>query len=141
MSDAVRLLALRDTPLDVTEVYDAVGHAAAGGIALFVGTVRNSDSGRGVRALDYNAHPTAESMLRAVVDDVVAQHPVTGVAALHRVGELVVGDVAVVVAVACAHRGDAFAACRQLIDELKSRVPIWKHQVFDDGEEEWVGTP
>lgn len=141
MSDAVRLLALRATPVDIVEVYDAVGDEAAGGIALFVGTVRDHDEGRGVRALGYTAHPSAEHLLRVVVDEVVDRHPVSAVAAVHRVGDLSVGDVAVVVAVACAHRGDAFAACRQLIDELKSRVPIWKHQVFTDGDEEWVGTP
>lgn len=141
VSDAVRLLAIRETPLDVAEVYAAVTDQAAGGIALFVGTVRDLDHGRAVRGLGYSAHPSAEPELRAVVDEVVEQHPVTAVAALHRVGELALGDVAVVVAVACPHRGDAFAACRQLIDELKAWVPIWKHQVFADGAEEWVGTP
>lgn len=141
MSDAVRLLALRQEPLDVSEVYDAVSVAEAGGVALFVGTVRDHDHGRSVRTLGYSAHPSAEPMLKAVVEEVVEQYPVRAVAAVHRVGDLSVGDIAVVVAVACAHRGDAFVACRQLIDELKSRVPIWKHQVFVDGEEEWVGTP
>ena len=141
MSDVVRLLDLRSTPLDITEVYDAVSDDAAGGVALFVGRVRNSDRRRSVQTLDYTAHPRAEPMLRAVVDEVVRQQPVTAIGAVHRVGELSVGDIAVVVAVACAHRGEAFAACRQLIDELKARVPIWKHQVFTDGSEEWVGTP
>jgi molybdopterin synthase catalytic subunit len=141
MSDAVRLLDIRHTPLDISEVYDAVCDDASGGIALFVGTVRDHDQGRTVSSLGYSAHPSAELMLKSVVDEVVAQHPVRAVAAVHRVGDLSIGDIAVVVAVACGHRGDAFAACRQLIDELKSRVPIWKHQVFADGDDEWVGTP
>lgn len=141
VSDVVRLVAIRETPLDITEVYAAVTDEAAGGIAVFVGTVRDHDRDRPVRGLGYTAHPNAEPELRAVVDEVVEQHPVTAVAVLHRVGELGLGDVAVAVAVACAHRGDAFAACRQLIDELKARVPIWKHQVFADGGQEWVGTP
>jgi molybdopterin synthase catalytic subunit len=79
--------------------------------------------------------------LRAVAEEVVAAHPVRALAAVHRVGDLAVGDLAVVVGVSCPHRGDAFAAARMLIDELKSRVPIWKHQVFDDGGDEWVGLP
>jgi molybdopterin synthase catalytic subunit len=76
-----------------------------------------------------------------VAEEVVAAHPVRALAAVHRVGDLAVGDLAVVVGVSCPHRGDAFAAARMLIDELKSRVPIWKHQVFDDGGDEWVGLP
>nr|WP_267887424.1 molybdenum cofactor biosynthesis protein MoaE [Streptomyces viridochromogenes] len=74
-----------------------------------------------------------------VATDLRANHPVRALAAVHRVGELTVGDMAVVVAVACPHRGDAFAACRQLIDDLKREAPIWKHQKFSDGTEEWVG--
>lgn len=139
--DPIRLLDIRDTALDVAEVYTAVAGAQTGGIALFVGTVRDHDGGRSVTALEYSAHPTALARLREVVDEVVAGHPVQAIAAVHRTGGLEIGDIAVIVAVACAHRGDAFAACRQLIDELKSRVPIWKRQVFTDGAEEWVGTP
>jgi molybdopterin synthase catalytic subunit len=80
-------------------------------------------------------------VLREVVEKVVASYPVDSVAAVHRIGALDIGDVAVVVAVACPHRNEAFAACRALIDDLKGTVPIWKHQRFADGTEEWVGTP
>jgi molybdopterin synthase catalytic subunit len=139
--DTIRLLDIREAALDVAEVYAAVGGAQTGGVALFVGTVRDHDDGRSVTALEYSAHPTALARLRDVVDEVIAQHPVQAVAAVHRTGDLTIGDIAVIVAVACSHRGDAFVACRQLIDELKSRVPIWKRQVFADGAEEWVGTP
>jgi molybdopterin synthase catalytic subunit len=135
------LLDIRDTPLDVGEVYAAVVGPETGGVAVFVGTVRDHDGGRSVSALEYSAHPTALSRLREVADEVAAQHPAQAIAAVHRTGDLAIGDLAVVVAVACAHRGDAFAACRQLIDELKARVPIWKRQLFTDGDEEWVGTP
>ena len=143
MSDdgVLRLLDVRDEPLSVDEVFAAVSDPGAGGVALFVGTVREQDAGRGVVGLGYSAHPGALDELRAVAEQVVAAHPVRALAAVHRVGELAVGDLAVVVGVACPHRGDAFTACRMLIDELKSRVPIWKHQVFDDGGEEWVGLP
>jgi molybdopterin synthase catalytic subunit len=94
-----------------------------------------------VTALDYSAHPTALARLEDVCRRVVEEHDVRGVAAVHRVGTLAIGDLAVVVATTASHRGDAFAASRALIDTLKAEVPIWKHQVFDDGEEEWVGTP
>jgi len=137
----VRLLDIRDTPLSVDEVFRAVADPAAGGTAVFVGAVRGQDGGRAVTDLGYSAHPSALDELRTVTDEVAAAHDVVAVAAVHRVGDLAVGDLAVVVAVSCAHRGEAFVACRALIDELKSRVPIWKHQVFADGDEEWVGLP
>ncbi len=137
----VRLLDVRDTPLSVDEVFAAVQHPGAGGVALFVGTVREQDGGRAVSDLGYSAHPSALDELRAVAEQVVAAHPVLAIAAVHRVGDLAVGDLAVVVGVSCPHRGEAFTACRELIDELKSRVPIWKHQTFADGEQEWVGLP
>ena len=137
----VRLLDVRDTPLSVDEVFAAVQHPGAGGVALFVGTVREQDGGRAVSDLGYSAHPSVLDELRAVAEQVVAGHPVLAIAAVHRVGDLAVGDLAVVVGVSCPHRGEAFTACRELIDELKSRVPIWKHQTFADGEQEWVGLP
>ncbi|MGW5094870.1 molybdenum cofactor biosynthesis protein MoaE [Streptomyces nodosus] len=137
--DPVRLVAVRDTPLSVDEVFRAVGHEAAGGIALFVGTVRNHDGGAAVDALGYTCHPSAEAELRRVAEKIAANHPVRALAAVHRVGDLGIGDLAVVVAVACAHRGEAFDACRALIDDLKREVPIWKHQKFSDGTEDWVG--
>jgi len=137
----VRLVDIRDTPLDVAEVVAAVSDRAAGGVDVFVGTVRDHDHDRGVTGLEYSAHPTASALLAEVVDEVARAHDVIAVAAVHRVGRLAIGDAAVVVATAAAHRGEAFDATRALIDELKARVPIWKHQVFADGSDEWVGTP
>ena len=141
MSDVVRLVAIRDTPLDIAEAYAAVSDGAAGGVALFVGAVRDNDGGQQVDGLDYTAHPSALTVLQQVADEIAAEHSSVAIAAIHRVGSLAVGDIAVVVAVSCPHRSEAFVACRALIDELKRRVPIWKHQVFSDGTEEWVGTP
>ena len=135
------MLAMRDEPLSVDEVLAAVGDPGAGGTCVFVGTVRDVDGGRGVRELDYTAHPSVADVLREVADEVAATFPVRALAAVHRVGDLAVGDIAVVVAASAPHRGEAFDACRRLIDELKKRVPIWKHQLFDDGAEEWVGSP
>ena len=138
---AVRLVALRETPIDVAEVVAALDDDASGGLTLFVGRVRDHDGGRSVDGLDYTAHPTALEKLHDVCDRVAEEYDVHGVAAVHRVGTLAIGDVAVVVAATTAHRGEAFAASRALIDTLKAEVPIWKHQRFGDGTEEWVGAP
>jgi len=133
-------MAIRETELSVDEVRAAVADPAAGGEVLFVGTVRDNDGDRGVTALSYTAHPSAEAELRRVAGDIVAKYDVIAVAAVHRVGDLAVGDLAVVAGVACAHRAEAFHACHALIDELKASVPIWKHQRFTDGSDEWVGS-
>jgi molybdopterin synthase catalytic subunit len=137
----VRLVAVRDQPLDVAEVAAAVADASAGGLAVFVGTVRDHDNGHDVRRLEYSAHPTAEQRLAQVAAEVAADFDVVAVAAVHRVGVLAVGDLAVVSAVSAGHRGTAFEASRALIDRLNDRVPIWKHRVFADGSEEWVHSP
>ncbi|MFB7025987.1 MULTISPECIES: molybdenum cofactor biosynthesis protein MoaE [unclassified Streptomyces] len=139
-ADPIKLLAIRESPLSVDEVFRAVGDDASGGTTLFVGTVRNHDGGADVDGLGYSCHPSAEVELRRVAEKVVANHPVRALAAVHRVGDLRVGDIAVVVAVSCPHRAEAFAACRTLIDDLKHEVPIWKHQTFSDGTDEWVGS-
>ena len=137
---AVRLIDIRDTPLSVDEVHQAVADDRAGGIALFAGAVRDHDHGDPVTGLSYQAHPSAEAELRRVAEEVADKFPALGVAAVHRVGDLAIGDLAVVVAVSCPHRAEAFAACRALIDQLKQSVPVWKHQVFGDGESEWVNS-
>jgi molybdopterin synthase catalytic subunit len=137
----VRLVDIRESALDVAEVVAALEDVAAGGLTLFVGTVRDHDEGKDVVGLEYSAHPSALERLRVVAEDVATKYDVLGVAAVHRVGELALGDAAVVVATTAAHRGEAFEASRALIDELKRVVPIWKHQLFVDGSDEWVGTP
>jgi molybdopterin synthase catalytic subunit len=138
--NVVRLAELRDRPLSVDEVHAAVADPRAGGIALFAGTVRDHDGGREVTRLAYSAHPSAVAELRVIAEKVAADFDVRALAAVHRVGELAVGDLAVVVAVACPHRGEAFEACRTLIDNLKHGVPIWKYQQFSDGTSEWVNS-
>jgi len=137
----VRLIAVRESALSLDEVRAAVADPAAGGIALFAGAVRDTDQDRGVTGLSYSAHPSAEAELRRVAEVIAEKYPVIGIAAVHRVGDLAIGDLAVVLAVSCAHRAEAFDACRDLIDILKASVPIWKHQRFDDGTAEWVGSP
>ena len=138
---ALRLVDLRETPLDVAEVVAALDDDASGGLTLFVGRVRDHDGGKGVDGLDYTAHPTALEKLVEVCARIADEYGVQGVAAVHRTGTLAIGDIAVIVATTAAHRGEAFTASRALIDTLKSEVPIWKHQRFGDGTEEWVGSP
>lgn len=144
--EEITLAAVRDTPLSVDEVLAAVSHPRVGGTAVFIGTVRDHDHGRDVAALSYSAHPSVEARLREVMEKVLSDtsvvgRPVVRMAAIHRVGDLEIGDLAVVVAAAAEHREEAFAACRRLIDDLKAQVPIWKNQAFEDGETEWVGSP
>jgi molybdopterin synthase catalytic subunit len=136
----VRLIDVRAAELSVDEVRAAVADPAAGGIALFAGAVRDSDHDRQVTGLSYSAHPSAAGELRRVAEVIAGKFRVTGIAAVHRVGDLAIGDLAVVVAVSCPHRAEALDACRALIDELKETVPIWKHQRFADGASEWVGS-
>jgi molybdopterin synthase catalytic subunit len=139
--DTVRLAAIRESGLSLDEVRAAVAGPGACAIALFAGTVRDNDHDHGVTGLSYSAHPTAEAELRQVAEAIAEKFAVLGVAVVHRIGDLAVGDLAVVAAVSSAHRAEAFDACRELIDELKATVPIWKHQRFTDGTDEWVGTP
>ena len=138
--NVVRLVDVRAVELSVDEVRAAVADATAGGIALFGGAVRDSDHDRPVTGLSYSAHPSALDELRRVAEVIAEKFKVTGIAAVHRVGDLAIGDLAVVVAVSSPHRAEALDACRALIDELKATVPIWKHQRFADGDSEWVGS-
>jgi len=137
----VRLLDLRETTLDPAEVLAAVEDPAAGGVNLFVGAVRDHDGGEQVDHLDYSAHPSALDRMREVAEGVASEFEVIALAAVHRIGALRIGDAAVLVAASAAHRGQAYDASRALIDRLKATAPIWKHQVFVDGRDEWVGTP
>ena len=134
----LRLLDIRDTPLSLDEVFEAVRDPAAGGIALFVGTVREVDDEQRVEQLSYSSHPTALDRLTDVAARIVEEGDVVALAAVHRVGDLAVGDLAVVVAASAAHRAEAFEAGRRLIDELKTELPVWKHQTYVDGQATWV---
>lgn len=141
MSKPLRLVAIQDTPLSVDDVLKSLDDDASGGLVVFVGRVRDHDHGKGVTGLSYSAHPSALERLHEVCARVADEYDVTGVAAVHRVGDLAIGDLAVVVATTAGHRGSSFEASRALIDTLKAEVPIWKHQLFADGTEEWVGAP
>ncbi|KAA1248952.1 molybdenum cofactor biosynthesis protein MoaE [Mycobacterium simiae] len=132
---------LTDQPIDLATHENLVSHQAAGAIVGFVGIVRNHDGGRQVVRLEYSAHPLAAQVLADVVAEVAAQSTgVRAVAASHRIGVLQVGEAALVAAVAADHRQSAFRTCALLVDTIKARLPVWKHQIFGDGSEEWVGS-
>ena len=132
------LTAISADPLDVRAHERAVDDAGAGAVVTFTGQVRDHDGGHAVSGIEYVAHPSAERVLAEVVAEVVTRTEVEAVAVTHRVGELAVGEAAIVVAVSAAHRHEAFAACLLMVDEVKHRLPVWKRQVFADGHDEWV---
>lgn len=128
--------------LDVAEHEALVADEAAGAVVSFAGVVRNHDGGRGVRELEYSGHPSADRIIAEVAEQIADAFPgVRGLAVSHRIGPLRIGDVALACAVAAEHRQQAFAACAELVDEVKRRLPIWKRQVFNDGSDEWVNCP
>jgi molybdopterin synthase catalytic subunit len=131
---------LTSRPLDIASLIAAVQAPARGGIACFIGTVRDHHGGRTVIGLDYSAYePMAEVECARIVAETEARWN-CAVALEHRTGSLAIGDAAVAIAVASAHRDDAFVACRHVIEEVKRRVPIWKREYFEDGTVEWVGS-
>jgi molybdopterin synthase catalytic subunit len=135
------LCAVSTEPLSVDAHQAAVTGDASGAVVVFSGVVRDHDHGRRVVTLEYVGHPSAEEVLRACRDEIAADPSIHAVAVSHRIGELRVGDSALVAAVAAAHRAEAFAACERLVNIVKQRLPIWKRQVFPDGTDEWVNCP
>lgn len=129
---------ISNEPLDEAAMRRAVESDANGAAVVFCGVVRDHDVGRSVRSLDYEAHPDAARFLLECVDAIRSETGVA-VAAAHRVGRLRIGDVALVAAASAPHRAEAFDACERLVERIKSGVPIWKRQHFDDGVSEWVG--
>ena len=133
--------AMTEQPIFLSEHEELVGHRSAGAIVGFVGMIRDHDEGRRVVRLEYSAHPSAGQVMADVVAEVATESSgIRAVAASHRIGALHIGEAALVAAVAADHRQAAFATCAQLVDTIKARLPVWKHQFFDDGTEEWVGS-
>jgi len=126
-------------PISIEECVAAVSHPGAGGIDVFVGTVRNHNAGQSVTVLEYEAYVSmAEKEMERIGAEIAAKIAGVRLAVAHRVGRLEVGDVAVVCAASAPHRDEAFRACRMLIDEIKARVPIWKRE-HGPGGAEWIG--
>jgi molybdopterin synthase catalytic subunit len=137
----VRIVSVSDQPLSTQMHEAAVDHPRAGARVVFCGVVREHDHGRDVVELEYSGHPTAGRVLAEIAEEFAAEPDVLALAVSHRLGRLDVGDVALVAAVATAHRREAFEICGRFVDEVKARLPIWKRQVFADGTDEWVNCP
>ncbi len=139
---AVTLTAISGTDLDLAAHISAVSGPQQGAMASFVGTVRDHspDAAGTVTLLEYVGHPDAQAVLERIAAEVAAAHPEATLAASHRVGTVAVGGLAIVVCAASAHRADAFAACRELVERIKAELPMWKKQVLSDGSHTWVGS-
>lgn len=125
-------------PLDPQPLVEAVRRDESGAVALFYGVVRNENMGRSVQYLEYDAYPQmAIKKMKEVADEIRSKFPVTGVGILHRIGRLEIGETSLLVAVSSGHRGEAFEACHYAVDRIKQIVPVWKKEVWDDGEE-WI---
>ncbi len=129
---------LTDQVISLSQFTAQVESVQAGAVATFSGNVRTLDNGREVTKLFYEIHPSTEQILNEVVREVASRHSILEVAVAHRFGEIALGESALIVAISSEHRGDAFRACAEMVDEIKVRIPIWKHQVFADGNDEWV---
>ena len=113
---------------------------SAGAVVTFSGDVRNHDKGKGVTSLNYEIHPSAQSVIEKITNEVSAKYKVVNVAVAHRYGLIPIGESAFVVVVAAAHRAPAFACCEELVERVKAELPIWKYQEFTDGSTEWVNS-
>ncbi len=138
---AVRRAVVTEEPLSVDEHAALVNDDAAGAVVTFAGVVRDHDGGRTVRELEYVGHPSAEAIVAEVAGQLAKRPGIRAIAVSHRLGLLAIGDVALAAAVSADHRAAAFEVCSDLVDEVKRRLPVWKRQVFGDGEEEWVNMP
>jgi len=134
----VRLVAVSVEVIDADALRCAVSDPSAGASVVFTGDVRDNDHERSVISLTYEAHPGAEAALQEVAAEVAAEHEVIAVAVVHRHGPIPIGESALVAAASARHRQQAFDACVDLVEKTKQRIPIWKHQVFSDGTDEWV---
>ena len=137
-SQSVRLAEVTEAVISIASLRSLVDDPRAGAVVTFSGDVRDHDHGRSVQSLVYEGHPTAGAVLAQVAADVAGRFDVIAIAVTHRVGPLGIGDCALAVAVGAAHRGEAFGACTALVEETKARLPVWKHQFFTDGTDEWV---
>jgi len=136
----IRLAQITTTQLDPVDFQTLLADPAGGAIALFIGVVRNHDQGRRVESLSYSAHPSATDRLLEILSQYAERADVLALAVEHRIGDLEIGDLAVLAGVTSAHRATAFEVCSELIERVKSEVPIWKNQVFLDGTNEWIGS-
>ncbi len=134
--------AITTESLDGTEVFRTLGSHADGAVLIFQGRVRQTNEGRAVSSLGYEAYgEMANSELRAICHEAAQKFEIGAISSAHRVGELALGEVSIVVAVSAPHRDQCYDASRWVIEEVKARLPIWKHEHYVDGESHWVGAP
>jgi molybdopterin synthase catalytic subunit len=132
------MIKITEKPIDIQKVVESATSLGAGAVQVFIGTVRNTAHGKNVVWLEYEAYEAmAVAEIRGIIAEASARWPVLGTAVCHRVGTLKPGEASVVVAVSTPHRKEACEACAFIVDELKTRVPIWKKEIFEDGEE-WI---
>jgi len=132
------MIKITEKAIDVQKVIDIASSLGAGAVNVFVGTVRNNANGKNVLWLEYEAYETmAVAEIKKIIDEASHRWPLLGWAVSHRIGTLKPGEVSVVVAVSSPHRKESFEACQYVIDTLKAKAPIWKKEVFEDGEE-WI---
>ena len=134
------LAVVGDKPINRAELLDVVRHDGAGAIASFFGVVRNIDGDKSVVQLNYEAHPQAQQIVQAIAEEVQQKYSLLGIAVAHRYGSLHIGEDAFVAVVSAMHRRAALDACDELVERVKAEIPIWKHQQFADGTDEWVNS-
>ncbi len=127
-----------DAPVHIAELSKLVTNPQSGAVVTFCGDVRNHDGGKEVASLLYEIHPSAPEQIKLIAESIIDRFEIEKVAVAHRYGNIAIGETAFAVAVSAAHRQAAFDACAAIVDEVKAKLPIWKHQKFTDGSDEWV---
>ena len=127
-----------DAPVNIAELSKLVTNPQSGAVVTFCGDVRNHDGGKEVASLLYEIHPSAPEQIKLIAESIIDRFDIEKVAVAHRYGNIAIGETALAVAVSAAHRQAAFDACAAIVDEVKAKLPIWKHQKFTDGSDEWV---
>lgn len=138
MPAVVHRAEITEDRIDTEALRNLVSDHTTGAVVVFTGDVRNHDHGREVTSLTYESHPSAAEIIENIASEFASDTEITSIAIVHRVGPIPIGESALVVAVGSSHRGDAFQACKNLVDQVKEKLPVWKHQVFADGTDEWV---
>lgn len=126
--------------ISAQDLAEKVKSESAGAVVTFSGDVRNHDKGKKVKSLNYEIHPSAQSMIEKITKEISDKHEVVNVAVAHRYGEIPIGECAFAVAVSAAHRGAALSCCEEIVERVKAKLPIWKYQAFEDGTTEWVNS-
>ena len=127
-----------NAPVHIQELSKLVANPHSGAVVTFCGDVRNHDGGKEVASLLYEIHPSAPEQIKLITESVMGRFEIEKVAVAHRYGDIAIGETAFAVAVSAAHRQAAFDACAAIVDDVKAKLPIWKHQKFTDGSDEWV---